>query len=379
MPENMVSVLKCDLYEAEHLRAVIRRHFDNLGGISKYVKQGTKVLLKVNLLMAKTPEKAVTTHPAFVKALAQEIIAAGGSVTIADSPGGPYTMALLNSVYRQSWMDKVAQAVGASLNTDLTADDISREENKICHSFHFIKPYFDCDLLISVAKLKTHTMAAYSGAVKNLFGLIPGLEKPEFHLRYPDKWMFGKMLIDLCETAKPALSFVDGIIAHEGNGPSGGTPLQVGLTFAAVNPHALDLVAADAIGLKPSDVITVAAAVERGLCPRSPKEVELVGESLEAIRVRGFKLADTRSSDFIKLMPASVKNAVSKIFSPRPQITRATCIGCGKCAESCPMKTIHVTENKAQIDYNKCIKCFCCQEMCPVKSIKIRRNAFFRI
>lgn len=379
MAQDKVSVIKCDVYESERLRSVIREHFDNLGGISSYVKQGAKVLLKVNLLMAKPPERAVTTHPAFVRALAEEIISAGGSVVIADSPGGPYTVALLNSVYHQSGMDKTSAACGAKLNLDTTADFIGREENQICRSFHFIKPYFDCDLLISVAKLKTHSMAAYSGAVKNLFGLIPGLEKPEMHFRYPEKLQFGKMLIDLCETAKPTLSFIDGILAHEGNGPSGGTPKQVGLTFASVNPHALDLVAADAIGLLPGDVITLEEAIRRGLCPKTPREVELCGESLEAIRVKNFQLAETKFADFTKFLPFSLGKTVNKWASPRPQVQKAVCIGCGKCAESCPMKTIQVTEKKANIHYEKCIKCFCCQEMCPVKAIRIKRSAFFRI
>jgi uncharacterized protein (DUF362 family) len=81
---------------------------------------------------------------------------------------------------------------------------------------------------VDVAKLKTHAMTGLSGAVKNMFGAIPGLLKPEMHCRFPQKEDFSAMLVDLCEAVRPSVCFVDAIVGMEGNGPSGGTPRFVG-------------------------------------------------------------------------------------------------------------------------------------------------------
>ena len=80
--------------------------------------------------------------------------------------------------------------------------------------------------------------------------------------------------------------------------------------------------------------------------------------------------------DFSNRFPKPLRWAaptVVKLAAPRPRIRRAKCIGCGKCAEICPQKTIHLQDKKARIDPAHCIRCFCCHEMCPVKAIDVYR------
>lgn len=85
----------------------------------------------------------------------------------------------------------------------------------------------DADVIVDLAKLKSHALTKFSGAVKNYYGTIPGLQKVETHARFPDYGDFGSMLCDLCAYFagnKPTFSVLDGIVAMEGNGPTGGEP-----------------------------------------------------------------------------------------------------------------------------------------------------------
>ncbi len=212
--EKRVSILRCNRYDVDQLEQLMERHFEALGGVERYIKPGMRVLLKVklkvNLLMARKPEEFTTTHPAFVEALGRVIQRAGGKIVIADSPGGLYSEKILRNTYRLCGMEAVAERLEAELNFDLGAREMTGRQSILCRTFNFIEPYHRCDLLISVCKMKTHAMAGFTGAAKNLFGLIPGLEKGEYHFRFPDKKHFCEMLVDLVQTAKPALSFMDG-------------------------------------------------------------------------------------------------------------------------------------------------------------------------
>lgn len=372
--EARVSLIKCGEYAPELLDDVIERHFAALGADS-VIYPGAKVVIKPNLVLARRPEDASTTHPAFVAAIARAVKKRGGAPVIAESSGGPYTRGRLKAIYAATGMDKAAEASGAALNFDVGFRDVNAKGGKVCRSFPIISPVADADVVISAAKLKTHTMMNYSGAVKNLFGVVPGLMKPEFHFRYPDKTLFGGMIVDLCETVRPALSFIDGITAMEGNGPTGGKPRFVGMTFAGFNPHALDLAAGAAVGFSPKDVPTLAAAVERGLCPGTVSGLDYV--SGEPFRVDGFQMPDSREIDFFEKLPPFLKKPLDALTAPKPRISRAQCRGCGACAQNCPQKAIAVKDGRAIIDYSRCIRCFCCHELCPFKAVQIKRFRLF--
>ncbi len=372
---DKISVLNCDSYDIEKLDKIIERHFEELEAGKPIIHEGDTVLIKPNLIIRRRPEEATTTHPEFIAAIIRAVKRRGGAPVIADSPGGPYTKQLLKSVYVGTGMEAVASREGAQLNYDLGTTPMSSNGGHVCSSFDIINPAAHADVVISAAKLKTHGQMLYSGAVKNLFGTLPGLIKPEFHFRYPEKAVFGEMLVDLCETVKPAVSFIDGIIGMEGNGPTGGTPKELGLTLAACNPHALDLYACDVVGFKPEDIPTLAAAVNRGLCPSDISSLEIKGDmNVEQVK---FKAPDSASLDFAKKLPSFIRGPITKLLTPRPAIVNKGCIGCGKCAESCPQHTISIVERKAVIDYSKCIKCYCCHEMCPQRAIKIKRFKLF--
>lgn len=236
---DTVSILKCPDHDLKQVTDVIRRSFDNLGGTQKFIKPGDKVLLKLNLLMKKDPECAVTTHPVFAEALARTVMDAGGIVTIADSPGGIYSEKILRSIYKGCGICDMAERLGITLNYDTFYREVTYPQGHRERLFKIIKPVLDADVIITVPQLKTHMMTFYSGAVKNLFGCIPGLYKAEYHFAIPERDEFCAMLVDLCECVAPTLAFMDAIVGMEGQGPSGGIPRRFGAVLASQNPYAL--------------------------------------------------------------------------------------------------------------------------------------------
>lgn len=372
---DKISVLSCDSYDIEKLDKIIERHFSLLETERQIIHSGDNVVIKPNLVMRRRPEEATTTHPEFIAAIIRAVKRRGGNAIIAESGGGPYTKGTLRALYSGTGIAEVADREGAELNFDTGSTPVKADDTHVCSSFDIINPVVNADVVISAAKLKTHGQMTYSGAVKNIFGTLPGLMKPEFHYRYPQKPAFGEMIVDLCETVKPAISFIDGIVGMEGNGPTGGNPKKLGVTLAALNPHALDLYACSLIGFKANEIPTLCAAINRGLCPSDISELEILGDT--EINKSKFKEPDSISLDFAQKLPDFLRKPLQKLFTPRPSINYKICVGCGKCAESCPEHTIKIINKKAKIDYSKCIKCFCCHEMCPKRAIDIKRFKLF--
>ncbi len=377
---NRVSILSTTEYNPALLDSAVEQHI-RLLGLDRLLRPGLRVTLKPNLLLRRSPEEATTTHPELVAAVVRALKRRGVTrITIADSPGGPYLPSLLAGIYKASGMAAVAEAEGIACNLEIGWREVPAQNARQVSSFNLIDPVADADLVINLCKLKTHCMTGLSGAVKNLFGCVPGLQKPEFHYRFKNPEEFCGMLVDLCETVRPAVTFVDAVVAMEGDGPSGGSPRPVGLTLCAENPYALDVALCHLIGMPEERALTVKAARARGLAP-ALSELELVGEPERLAPVEGFRMPAVKSVDFNTRLPRFIRRPAdwfaSRFLTPRPAIRTAGCIGCGKCAESCPAHTIAVSGGKAHIDYTNCIRCYCCHEMCPVKAIDIRRSGLF--
>ncbi len=368
-----VILAKCEQYDIEVLERVFEDAFENLGGVDRYIGEGTKVLLKVNLLMKSAPDNAVVTHPVFVAALARVIERAGGIVTIADSPGGFYSERLLKNLYQACGYDKISEMCNAKLNYDDSFEERSFAVGDEVYPFTFIKPFFENDVIISVAKLKTHGFTTYTGAVKNLFGLVPGTYKAEYHMRFPDVKVFSDMIVRLCQAAKPSLAFIDGIVGMEGAGPSGGNPRKVGVVISSDDPHEADMAGSAIIGLKPQQVPTLKSAIKLGFCPDSLEEIALMGNINRCI-VKDFKQAKGGLGHYLN---NPLLQKASNIFTPRPVFNSSKCVKCGECVRDCPTKAITIGKNKPVIDKKKCIRCFCCQELCPKKAVDIKRISFY--
>lgn len=374
--DNRVSAVAVPEYDLSALCGAVERHMQALD-VWQDLRPGMKVTLKPNLLARHAPEHAVTTHPAVVEAVTLTLQKHGvRDITLADSPGGPYTKGMLQSIYSGSGMTGVAERTGLHLNLTTSAVPLSRKEAELCREFNIITPVAEADYVINLCKLKTHAMVGYSGAVKNLFGCIPGLQKPDLHLRFPEKERFCRMLVDLSLLVRPALTFMDAVVGMEGNGPSAGTPRHIGQLFAARNPHALDSAVCDLIGLSKEEVLTLAHSIQSGLCPAAASELVWLCDG-KPTPIANFCPPDTRSLSLSSLLPPLLRGPFAwverTLLSPRPAIVKPKCIGCGKCAQSCAPKAITIENGKAVLNRELCIRCYCCHELCPVKAVRIRR------
>lgn len=384
MEETQVYAASCpDYSQAE---GAIRTLVEQMGGMGRFVRPGERIVLKANLLRAAPPESAICTHPAVVEAVAKLVKEAGGTPVICDSPGGAlHKEAVLRSLYEKTGMAAVAAAAGAELSMDSSTRTVSLPEGKVLRQAEIITPVAEADGVIDLCKMKTHVLMSMTGAVKNLFGVIPGLSKVGYHATHPDHATFADVLLDLTGYVKPRLSLMDGILAMEGDGPgSSGTPRQAGLLLASANPLALDTAAGAIMNLPRQDNPVLLAAERRGLTPCRMEDVELIGGTVEELRMADYKFpASTKSNlmDFLGPLARPAERLCKKALSQTPRIDGAKCVGCGICAKSCPGQAIAMTApgKKARISQKACIHCYCCHELCPQKAVELHQSWLGRL
>ena len=376
-----VSIVSCKSYDAEECRLALEQALAPFGGLD-WVKDGMRVVIKVNLVSAMKPEQAATTHPALLCELTKMLRARGASVLLGDSPGGLYTAAHVNHVYDLSGMH-ACEAVGAELNQDFSLADASFPDAVCAKKFTYTAYLDQADAIIDFCKLKTHGMMGLTNAVKNYFGVIPGTMKPEYHYKYPQISDFSNMLIDLSTYFKPRICICDAVVGMEGNGPTQGSARSIGCLIAAQSAHKLDLAACGLIGLMPSEVPTLSAAIRRGLCPDSAEKLTIFGEPA-AFAVPDYKTVPSQASVFFRSGGKGVfaKLADSFLFhmlTPYPKLRASACVGCKKCANICPAKAITMRGGKPDIDRKACIHCFCCQEFCPKGAMQVGRSVLAKL
>lgn len=375
-----VYVSALDSYDYEQTEQAVFPLLDGMLADNKIEKSslsGKKVLLKPNLLSKRDALAGITAHPAFVSACGKYFVSLGANVVIADSPGGVYNQSVLDGIYKTTGMTEASVRSGAVTNTDIGFTAVHMPERSSV-KFNIINPIVEADLVVNLARLKTHALCEVSLAVKNMFGSIPGLQKAEQHARFPSRLGFADMLCGLCLVTAPQINIIDGVMGMEGNGPAGGTLKKVGVVVASANPFAADIVAAKIMGYDEKEVGTIECAVKRGLCPDSIDKLETVGEDYKKFASK-FIRPDASAGGLLKQLPTIFGGKLQKFLEPRPVVNKSKCVGCGECARNCPVSTIKVVDKKAKIDPKACIKCYCCQEFCPVKAIKVKSSFIFKL
>lgn len=377
---NIVALQKCDQYQYQMVKKAISDCLENLGGLSQYVKPREKVLLKLNLLMKKNPDEGVTTHPIFVKALGDLLQEHGCQVLIADSPGGPFNKTLLKGVYRVCGIEEIAKDSGFDLNYNTKEIVRSNPGAVILKNITTIEVLEQVDKVISVSKLKTHGMMKFTGAVKNMYGIVPGLIKAEYHFQYPELKNFSNMLVDVCSYKTPVLSFMDGIVGMEGEGPSSGDLRKVGAVIASTSPYALDIVACQLVNIKPLSVPTIQRSVERGLISEDFAQILIKGTPTGEFGLEPFKTPEIVDLNFAKgRVPGFLEGPVNNLLLPKPIFDHNQCISCGDCKKVCPAQVIRMESKKPYANLKNCIRCFCCQELCPVKAVRVKHSLIKRL
>ena len=365
-------------YDPGKITGIIRSQFDALG-INGDSFENKRVVIKPNLIMKKSPEYAATSSPEILDAVLTILDGySPASVVIAESSGGPYTKQSLEAAYNVCGIKKVTDKHNATLNFDTTYKVLDFPEGKTVKSFNIITPVAEADIVISLPRLKTHSLTGMSGAVKNYFGVIPGLEKFELHARFPDYNDFSSMLVDLATlvaTRTETINILDAIVGMEGNGPTGGSPRRIGAILTSRSAFKIDSIAKELICTR--GVLSVKEAEERGLASADAEKINVIGDDYKPLIVKDFKQPDSKKRGLVGFLQTFSGGAIGEYFRPRPVIGKS-CIGCGECVRSCPEETISLvsagSKKVASIKLDSCIRCFCCQELCPIHAIVVKRR-----
>ncbi len=404
----VVAALRCTDYEPRRVELALRRAIDLVGGMALYVKPGQRVVLKPNLLRPASPEAAISTHPSVVRAAIRLVQEAGATPVIAESPGGPFTPIYLRHVYEKSGLRQVAEETGAELSYDTGVTRVPNPEGGLLKLIDVISAVANADAVINLPKLKTHNLTRLTGAVKNLFGVIPGVTKIGYHSKLSDAVQFSRGLVDIARCVRPVLSIMDGVVAMDGNGPSGGDPYMGQVLLVSPDLVAEDVVAMALVGWEPLSSPPIRVAVEWGLTTGRLEDIELRGDPLSSLKFRNFRPGSATAVD-PGLVPRRLLRQMRRVIAVRSRDGRSAadgdiapetydvgtvpslfrrwatrqlvvtpqagerCTGCRYCLQHCPAGAIRMVDGRAQMDPDRCIRCYCCHELCPQLAVELNR------
>jgi uncharacterized protein (DUF362 family)/Pyruvate/2-oxoacid:ferredoxin oxidoreductase delta subunit len=370
-----VSIIRCSDYDDARVYRAVKEAVDLVGGIEKFVRAGDVVLLKPNLLAGKSPEKGVTTHPSILRAALMLVKEAGGIAKVGDSSA----LGATEKNAEKAGFAEICKEFGAEFTELKTPVELKNPDAHLFKRMEVAKEALECDVIINLAKMKTHAQMYLTLSVKNLFGCVPGKRKLQWHLSAGiDTASFAAMLIDLTGYVKPGLNIIDGVVAMEGNGPASGELKEVGLVMASPDTLALDTVAATVLGAKLSDMPVLKKAKE--IDPRlvDLQDIIVRGEAIESVRIIDFKFPPLVNIDFSSILPYFISKRVKKAMTSRPDIDAEFCALCNVCVSLCPADAMEMTR-RVVIDYEECIRCYCCQESCPQGVISAKEGWLKRL
>jgi len=371
--KTKVSLAKCENYDSNEVMRAVSSAIDNIGGIKNFVKPGERILLKPNLLSARQPERAVTTHPEIVRAVIRLVREAGAVPILGDSPGG--AVKGVERVWKETGMKMVSEQEKVELvNFETSGSDEVNINHPLLPRIHLSKIALNVDGIINLPKLKTHGLVIFTGAIKNFYGCIPGLRKAEYHKIVPHPDDFGRLLGELYLLLKSRvrLTVMDGILGMEGNGPGTGDVRKLNIVAASQDVVALDTVITSLLGFKPQkiEMIKYLSAAKAGESDLS--RIEITGESPSAFDLAHFKFP---SNWYIILIPHFLISMLGKFIWMKPEIVPEICENCMMCVNSCPVKAISKKgKEKPVINAKACISCLCCHELCQYKAIELRSS-----
>ncbi len=348
-------------YCTKRIREAISSMVESSGGWPQGTSRGSRVLLKVNMLSAKHPSRGITTHPAVVAAVASLLKDRGCVVAIGDSPGGA-----VKGVERY-WKNCGFKAAAEVSGAELVSFEGSGSKRIVKHGREYdialpILEGYDCR--INLSKFKTHMYTRLTNALKNSFGIVPGLGKALLHMRSPRPVDLAVNIVDLYETADFALHITDGILCLDGRGPStDGRRRHEGFLAVSRDGVCLDMVLSQMAGLPWSQLDSNVEAISRGL-----------GKPFEEISVLGsheFKDFDIPARSYLNYIPPWL-GSVARLLLRTAPVANSRCTGCGVCKRACPVDAIEIKNGRAKMKKGTCIMCLCCHELCPENAIDLK-------
>jgi uncharacterized protein (DUF362 family)/Pyruvate/2-oxoacid:ferredoxin oxidoreductase delta subunit len=376
MEKSKVSIQRAPGYERARVRQALTKCLDLLGGLEHIVRPRSSVLVKINHLSPSSrPEATIVTHPDFTKEVLRLLLDMDCDVTVGDDIQDKNEDGFLISGYRD-----ICGELGVRL---VNFKEIGFRETA-CRgqviSRAYISPLvLDSDYLINLPKMKTHSFMGFTGAIKNLYGIIPYGLRCSYHREFAKTELFSQMLVDIFSCAPPHLNIMDAIEAMEGEGPSAGTPKKVGLILASSDAVSLDAVATKIIGLDPMQVLTTIHAAQRGLGIAKLQEIEVLGENIQDTEIKDFKQSAIAEGLIKKFVPAFLHGFIQWQLVLIPKVLSKKCTACEECAKICPTGAASMLGEKARIEKSRCIHCMCCHEVCRFHAIRLQQRPLGRL
>jgi len=367
-----VSIVPCADYGRDAVSAAVKEAVRAAGGLDV---AGKTVLLKPNMLCTAEIDGAVTTHPEVLRAAIRLVRSLGaGRVLVGDSPA----FQTGDAVGVKCGLKPAALEEGAEWVDFSETAEIGVPDGQLVKRFAIARAVAEADVVISVCRLKNHSFMYFTGAVKNLFGAISGLQKSAFHMRFPGKPEFGAMLADLTLAVKPRFAIMDAIVGMEGPGPRNGSPKKLGYVLAGADVFALDWVASSIVGYDPLDIPYLKAAAAHPAYGFDPAGIETAGLTPAQARVKDFRRVPVVAESPRK-RSGPIGGLIRNLGVPRPFFSREKCVLCGACVKICPADALSVSgENGSKrhiaVDYGACLRCYCCHEVCPEDAIALKRR-----
>ena len=365
---SKVAIVRCETYDQHLVDKAVREVCLHAGMPSV---QGKSILLKPNILSDAKPDQCITTHPGVVRAVVRLLKEQGAKqLYIGDSPG----LQKANFLPRQSGIQAICEEekvswVDFTKQPKLYTIPYSRKKQLPLASI-----LDEVDMVFSLPKFKTHQLMYTTGAVKNLFGLVPNLHKSPCHVQFPSREQFASLMVGILSLVKPSFSLMDGIIGMEGPGPANGVPRHLGLLLGSCDAVSLDYTQAQIMGYAPKDIPILREALHRGLGTdviEYPllKANELIIKDYQRITIH-------KKTRFIHalIIPFFFSRYIRwKVKRDRkaPVFLEDPCIQCRKCIDICPAQALTMQNKRIIIDVKACIRCYCCHEVCPASAILV--------
>jgi len=370
LSDPRVALVECRNYEQKSIARALDEVQEMLGLWKGALPDTGRVLLKPNMIAAKRPEKSVTTHPALIYETAKRLKEKGYEVFIGDSPGG--AVRGLERYWKKTEIKEAADRAGAELlNFESSGFERIVRNGR---TYSIAKPILDFDFILNMPKLKTHVYTGLTGAVKNLFGSVPGLAKASMHQEAPKPGCFSKRLLDIYEIAAPSFHLADAVSVLDTRGPSSGRVRPMNCIMAAQDGVAMDALFAHLAGCSVKNYLTGSEARKRGYAGVDLNNLKIVGKDPADLEPEDFKVPNISIYRFI---PGFMGRLSEWLIRAWPE-SMSNCTGCGFCAESCPVDAIEVVSKRAIMDTKKCILCLCCHELCPENAVDLQYSFLAR-
>ena len=344
MNKEVVAIVKCRSYEQKEVDRAIKKLIELLEFEPGKYKN---VLIKPNVVgLFHKNQEAIITHPN---------ITHGISKLFKKSVIGESSFTNTEISLRKNGYWKLKPIV----LEETKIIKIHDKNAQILKEFYLPEIVKKVDLVVDVPKMKTHTLTKMTGAIKNLYGCIPGGLKQNYHSKAVGDNNFSKLLVDIYQNIKPGLNIMDAVVAMEGEGPTSGDSRKTNLLIASKNSVALDIVAAQMMGYHPEEILHIQEAERRF----GKLKIEIRGEKLKNFHFKkplSYKKRD--ANEMLKELAEEIVVCDTK-----------KCIKCRKCFTHCPVKAITMNQFP-QVNHKKCIRCFCCIEICPTNAMHLEKQ-----